>query len=209
MISRFISFEGIDGSGKSTQIKLLTDWLDKKNIEFIVVREPGSSKISENIRDILLDKKNTNLSSEAESFLFLSARSQLVHEIIKPALALNKYVICDRFIHSTVAYQGYGRGLNIDLLNSMNDLALNSISLKHTFLLDIDVKDALKRRIFIEEDRMEKSGKNFMHKVRLGYLELQKRNPNSITLLNAAHNENKIFIQIKSKLCSIFGELND
>ena len=103
MKQRLISFEGIDGSGKSTQINLLAEWLFEKGVDCIIVREPGGTSISERIRDILLDKKNLHLTGEAESFLFLSARAQLAGEIIKPALKEGKFVICDRFIDSTIA----------------------------------------------------------------------------------------------------------
>ena len=130
MKQRLISFEGIDGSGKSTQINLLAEWLSEKGVDCIIVREPGGTSISERIRDILLDKKNLHLTGEAESFLFLSARAQLAGEIIKPALKEGKFVICDRFIDSTIAYQGYGRGM--DLLKLKNATILFPMGLSYS-----------------------------------------------------------------------------
>ena len=209
MNSKLISFEGIDGSGKSTQIKLLCKWLENKDIDYLVVREPGGTLISEQIREILLNKKNSNISMETEVFLFLSARAQLIHQIISPALSSNKYVICDRFIHSTIAYQGHGRGLNLELLNQMNLMALNDTLLQHTFLLDLDVETSTLRRKGNDSDRMESSGIDFMNNVRKGYLELSELYDDKITLINAQYDKFDIFDSIKTKLCSIYGELND
>ena len=123
---RLITFEGIDGSGKSTQIKLLNQWLESKGIKGLNIREPGGTVVSESIRTILLDKQNI-IDSFSETLLFLAARSQLVDEVIVPALNDNRFVICDRFIDSTVVYQGYGRGLGVDLINQINKIATKSI----------------------------------------------------------------------------------
>ena len=118
-MGKLITFEGIDGSGKTTQIKLLENWFSKSNISYLTFREPGGTKLSEKVRDILLDNENLLLSNQAESLLFVAARAQLVDEKIKPALKQDFNVICDRYIDSTVAYQGYGRGLNIDYLEEI------------------------------------------------------------------------------------------
>lgn len=209
MISRLISFEGIDGSGKSTQINLLSEWLREKNIDFLIVREPGGTSISEGIRDILLDKKNLKLSSESESFLFLSARAQLVSETIKPALECGKFVICDRFIDSTLAYQGFGRGIDLAQLESMNDMAIGDCVLSQTFLLDVDIENSIKRRSAGENDRMESVGVDFMENVRQGYIKLSKKFSNRITLLDSTEDKKSIFNKITEKMCSIYGELND
>ena len=115
-MNKLITFEGIDGSGKSTQISLLNKWFDELGVNKINIREPGGSNVSELIRSILLDKRN-QINALTETMLFLSARSQLVDEIILPSLAENKFVICDRFIDSTIVYQGYGRGLDINLIH--------------------------------------------------------------------------------------------
>ena len=209
MTSRLISFEGIDGSGKSTQINFLSEWLSEKNIEFIIVREPGGTSISEGIRDILLDKQNLHLCNESESLLFLSARAQLINEVIKPTLEEGKFVICDRFIDSTLAYQGYGRGLDLARLETMNDMAIGGCVLGQTFLLDMDIENSIKRRIGDEDDRMESAGINFMRKVREGYIQLSTQFSSRITLLDSTKDRNSIFNKITAQMSSIYGELND
>ncbi len=208
MTSRLISFEGIDGSGKSTQINLLSNWLSEKKIEFIIVREPGGTSISERIRDILLDKKNLQLCSESESFLFLSARTQLVTEVIRPALKSGKFVICDRFIDSTMAYQGYGRGMDLFQLETMNNMAIGECVPGQTFLLDVDIENSIQRRTDSEDDRMESAGIEFLRKVREGYIKLSSQFSNRITLLDSTEDKGSIFKKITAQMCSIYGELN-
>jgi dTMP kinase len=208
MTSRLISFEGIDGSGKSTQINLLSNWLSEKKIEFIIVREPGGTSISERIRDILLDKKNLQLCSESESFLFLSARTQLVTEVIRPALKSGKFVICDRFIDSTMAYQGYGRGMDLFQLKAMNNMAIGECVPGQTFLLDVDIENSIQRRTDSEDDRMESAGIEFLRKVREGYIKLSSQFSNRITLLDSTEDKGSIFKKITAQMCSIYGELN-
>lgn len=208
MISRLISFEGIDGSGKSTQIDLLSDWLTERNIEFVIVREPGGTSISERIRDILLDKQNLSFSGESESFLFLSARAQLVSEIIRPALESGKFVICDRFIDSTLAYQGYGRGMDLSQLEAMNNMAIGGCVPGQTFLLDVDIENSIQRRSGNEDDRMESAGVKFLSKVREGYIQLSTQFSNRINLLDSTEVKSSIFNKITTQLCRVYGDLN-
>ena len=167
-MNKFITFEGIDGCGKTTQINLLSKYLDSKKQDNVIVREPGGTKISEKIREILLDKGN-NINSYTETLLFLSSRSQLVNEIIKKNIEQNKFVLCDRFTDRTLAYQGYGRGLNIQLLNDLNNFATQNISPDLTFVLDINLSESNKRINKRNIDRMEQSGKEFLNKVKIGY----------------------------------------
>ena len=127
MTGKLITFEGIDGSGKTTQIDLLESELKQQGISTLVLREPGGTKLSEKIREVLLDRDNIALSPLAESLLFVAARAQLMAEKIKPALELDQFVICDRFADSTVAYQGYGRGLNVEYLEELNNLLFTSL----------------------------------------------------------------------------------
>ena len=173
MIGKLITFEGIDGSGKSTQIKLISEKLNELGIENIIIREPGGTNVSEKIRDILLDNKNL-INKFTETLLFLSSRSQLVNEIIIPAINKGVYVLCDRYIDSTVAYQGYGRGIDISEINSLNDIAVNKIYPDLTFIFDIEVKTSLERLESKRKDRMEQVDENFILKVRNGYLDLAK-----------------------------------
>lgn len=172
----FITFEGIDGCGKSTQIGLLTDWLEKRKADFVLVREPGGTPVGEKIRTILLDKENDGMSTVAELLLFEAARAQIVSERIRPALCEGRYVICDRFFDSTYAYQGVARNLGTDLVNGLNRMAAGGLEPDLTFFLDISVDESFKRRRSraIEDDRIELLGRDFQNKVRGGYLEAAK-----------------------------------
>ncbi|MBP5654926.1 MAG: dTMP kinase [Clostridiales bacterium] len=171
----FITFEGIDGCGKSTQIQYLTDHLKERGIDYLLLREPGGTVIGENIRNILLDKKNTGMTDMTELLLFEAARAQIVAEVIVPAVESGKVVICDRFFDSTAAYQGFAKNMGADVVDTLNRLATGGFEPDITFLLDISVEDALSRRVARgEEDRIEKLGVEFQKKVREGYLELAK-----------------------------------
>jgi len=170
----FVTFEGIDGSGKSTQVSALRKSLEDKGTEVIVIREPGATLIGEKIRSILLDKAHSKMSSETELLLYEAARAQIVYEVIRPALQAGKVVICDRFYDSTVAYQGYARGLSLESIDFLNQLATGGLEPDLTFLMDLPAKDAWERMDVREEaqDRLELEGFSFMEKVRAGYLEL-------------------------------------
>ena len=145
-MNNFISFEGIDGCGKTTQISLVSKYLDEKKISNTIVREPGDTKVSEALRTILLDKRN-NISHNTETLLFLAARSQLVNEVILPKLKNNDFVLCDRYLDSTAAYQGFGYNLNLDLINNMNIFATNNLFPMLTIIFDID-PEVLRRDVF-------------------------------------------------------------
>jgi len=198
MNGKLITFEGIDGSGKSTQIKLISDILHKNNIDNIVIREPGGTEISEKIRDILLDNDNT-ISKYTEALLFLSSRSQLVNEVIKPALDRGCYILCDRYIDSTIAYQGYGRGIDLSQIKVLNDLAIESIYPDITFILDINVNTSLSRRLTKSKDRMEQVNENFLIKVRKAYLEIADDNKKRCIVIDC---NNKSIIDVNNELVS-------
>lgn len=174
----FITFEGIDYSGKSTQIKLLADRLAKNNYRVQVLREPGGTEIGETIRQLLLDKKNTRMTAASELFLFSASRSQLVEEVINPALKSGIIVICDRFFDSTTAYQGFGREISIDVIDAINKYATNGLLPEQTFFIDIPVEEIDKRMKFANtsKDRMESNNTDFYNRVREGYLQLAKNN---------------------------------
>ena len=198
MNGKLITFEGIDGSGKSTQIKLISDILHKNNINNIVIREPGGTKISEKIRDILLDNDNT-ISKYTEALLFLSSRSQLVNEVIRPALDRGCYILCDRYIDSTIAYQGYGRGIDLSQIKVLNDLAIESIYPDITFILDINVNTSLSRRLTKSKDRMEQVNENFLIKVRKAYLKIADDDKKRCIVVDC---NNKSIIDINNELVS-------
>jgi len=173
----FITFEGIDFCGKSTQIELLKSYLLKKNKKVQVIREPGGTEISEKIRTMLLDKENSKILMETEFLLFSASRAQLVREKIRPYLDEGIYVISDRFHDSSTAYQGYGRGISIDVILSIHKLAIGNTIPDITFFIDIPVAIAEQRRqekLSEHLDRIENSDKNFYSRVRNGYLELVK-----------------------------------
>lgn len=173
----FITFEGIDFCGKSTQIELLKSYLLKNNKKVRVIREPGGTEISEKIRTTLLDKENSNILMETEFLLFSASRAQLVREKIRPYLDEGIYVISDRFHDSSTAYQGYGRGISIEIILSIHKLAIGNTIPDITFFIDIPVAIAEQRRqekLSEHLDRIENSDMNFYSRVRNGYLELVK-----------------------------------
>ena len=181
---KLITFEGIDGSGKSTQIQLLEAEFEKLGISYKTFREPGGTKLSEKIRTILLDKENIELYSNAESLLFAAARAQLTAEQIKPAITKGEFVICDRFTDSTIAYQGYGRGLNINNLELINTIATDGLIPDITFILDIDPQKATERLKTVNPDRMEASGIDFFKKIRQGYCQIREQNQSRCIIIN-------------------------
>lgn len=184
---RFISFEGIDFTGKSTQIMLLSKWLSGRGHRVHVVREPGGTEISEKIREILLDRKNLAMTAVAEMLLYSAARNQLLNEKIKPALQKEEFVIADRFYDSTSAYQGYGRGISRELINDINRIATEGTEPGTTFFLDLSLEDWKKRKqkIKSEPDRLENAGIEFFKNVREGYLEIARQNPHRFIILDA------------------------
>ena len=193
---KFISFEGIDGSGKTTQIKLLNDKLLLSGQKTVIYREPGGTKISEKIRNILLDKNNLDLCDNSESLLFFASRHQLLLKEIIPSLDKGFFVLCDRFNDSTIAYQGYGKDGNIASLRNISDFVIKKRQPDMTFYLDIDVKLSIKRRKLLINDRIEEKGIRYLKKVRKGFLTLAKEHPRRIYVLEGSSNKEKIFEEI-------------
>ena len=170
----FISFEGIDGCGKSTQVKMLVEYLNQSGSETIMVREPGGTKISEEIRDILLNRHLDNICDRTEALLMTGSRSQLTNEIILPSLKKGVNVVADRYYDSTLAYQGGGRELDLEWLIKLNHFATYNLDPNITFFIDIDPKEAQKRKNQ-EEDRIERAGIDLQARVRNAYIELAQR----------------------------------
>lgn len=179
----FITFEGADGCGKTTQINLLKKYLEEKGKEVLLTREPGGRGLGEKVREILLNYDGV-VSDRCESFLFLADRAQNVDVIVKPALAEGKIVLCDRHTDSTVAYQGYGRGLNLDEIYMLNNLATGGKKPDITFVFDVDIETSM-QRVGNEKDRMESAGKEFFNKVRNGYLEIAKSEPDRVKVIDS------------------------
>ena len=198
----FTTFEGIDFCGKSTQIELLKSYLVEKKKKVRVIREPGGTEISEKIRSILLDKENSKMFMETEFLLFSASRTQLVREKIKPYLDEGIYVISDRFHDSSTAYQGYGRGISIEVILSIHKLAIGNTIPDITFFIDIPVEVAEQRRkekLSEHLDRIENSEKDFYSRVRNGYLELAK-SENRFRILNGTDNIENIHEKIINEI---------
>ena len=174
----FITFEGIDGCGKTTQINLLKNYLENNGYKVILTREPGAKGLGEKLREILLNYDG-EVSSNCESFLFLADRAQHIDTIIKPAIQNGVVVLCDRHTDSTVAYKGYGRSLDLDQIKHLNNIATSGIKPDITFILDIDIETSL-TRIGKGRDRMENSGQKFFERVRNGYIEISKQEPEHV-----------------------------
>ena len=198
----FITFEGIEGSGKTTQIRLLMDWLRQTTDRVLLTREPGGTRIGEQIRTVLLNPDNTEMTPEAEILLFSAARAQIVREVIRPRLAEGWIVICDRFADSTLAYQGYGHGLPLDDLLAITEFATGGLWPDLTVYLDLDVESGLRRKAATPEEwnRMEAQAIDFHKRVRAGYLELARQNPDRWLVVNADQPVETIQAQIRGRV---------
>ena len=181
----FITFEGIDGCGKTTQIKLLADYFISRGKDVLSLREPGGTAFAEKIRDILLSRSN-QISPMTELFLFEAARSDLVNNVINPALAQGKFVLCDRFFDSTTAYQGYGRRLGIDDINRLNLIATHNLKPDITFFMDIPIEISHLRSRKKDFDRIELAGDGFFQRVIDGFAELSEQEPLRIFRIDAS-----------------------
>ncbi len=179
----FITFEGADGCGKTTQLELLKDYLKNKRYDVVVTREPGAKGLGEKFREILLNYDGV-VSDRCESFLFLADRSQNIDTIVKPAVSSGKIVLCDRHIDSSTAYQGYGRGLDIQQIKNLNSIATGGMLPDLTIVFDIDIETSM-QRVGKNKDRMENSGVEFFNRVRNGYLELAKQEPDRIKVVDS------------------------
>ena len=202
-VGKFISFEGIDGSGKSTQIKSLQSKLSLLGEECSVYREPGGTIISEKIRQILLDKNNLDLSDRCESLLFFASRNQLLRQRIIPDLNKGLFVLCDRFNDSTIAYQGYGENRDVESLNKTSSFATEGRQPDITFYLDIEVDLSIERRKLLINDRIEEKGLDYLGRVRKGFLELAEKESERIIVIDGSLDEelisNKIWGVLKEK----------
>lgn len=191
---KFISFEGIDFSGKTTQIEILRQKLVSIGEKVIVIREPGGTYLSEQIRNILLDNRHQEMTEICETFLYSAARNQLVVEKIIPELESGKFIIADRYSDSTTAYQGFGRGISLDLIAQINRAATKNLMPCLTFFLNLDLSEFQQRKTSrgSEADRLEKSGEEFYCRIRKGYLKIAELEPKRIKIINAANSIEEI-----------------
>ena len=205
----FITFEGIEGSGKTTQIRLLMDWFKQRTHRALLTREPGGTSIGEQVRAVLLNPINTEMTPEAEILLFSAARAQIVREVIRPRLDEGWIVICDRFADGTLAYQGYGHGLPLDDLLRITEFATGGLWPDLTIYLDLDVETGLRRKAATPEEwnRMEAKEVAFHKRVRQGYLALAAQNPDRWLVLDADQPVETIQEQILERVRSVTGLL--
>jgi dTMP kinase len=211
----FITFEGIDGCGKSTQIRLLQQRLTDCGLQVTLTREPGGSDLGVRLRSMLLQQRSVNLTPLSELFLYLADRAQHVAEVIKPALARGEVVLCDRFADSTVAYQGYGRGLDTQLLDSLNQMAIAGCVPDLTLILDLPVETGLQRararndrdKQSRSEDRFEAESLAFHQRIREGYLLLAALHPKRCVVVQADRDLENVCEQIWSLVTTRLGSM--
>ena len=204
MRGKFITFEGCDGSGKSTQLRLLSDYLTKQNIPHVFTREPGGGKISEAIREILLNGKNMEMTDECEALLYAASRVQHLSDRVEPALKEGKLVICDRYVDSSLAYQAYARGHAF--VRQINDFALKNYLPDVTIFIDLSPEDAFKRKHGADQnDRLEKAGSAFHDRVYEGYKAVAKAEPKRVVCVDGKQTPDAIFADVlrilKEKNC--------
>jgi len=196
MSGKFITFEGSEGSGKSTQAALVLEYLKSKKLPTLLLREPGGVKISENIRKLLLDVNNTGMGDECETLLYMAARAQMVKEVLEPQLKSRKIILCDRFLDSTLAYQGYGNGIDIKFIEQLGLFATKGLVPDLTVLFDIQPEKGL-GRTGQKRDRIESRSLEYHKRVRYGYLDLSKRNPTRIKVIKVDASVEEIFKRVK------------
>ena len=200
----FITFEGAEGSGKSTQIRNAVAFLKKKGRSVVMLREPGGTRISEAIRAVLLDKNLKEMTPVTELLLYLAARAQIVREMILPALGKGKVVICDRFEDSTRAYQGFGRKLSLKAIEQAGQMVRGDLKPDLTFVLDIDIAQGLKRGG--RHDRIEREAFSFHRRVRQGFLKLARKNPRRMTVLDTSKPLEWVSQRVRERLERVFGK---
>lgn len=201
----FITFEGPEGSGKSTQARRLDEYLRGKGVRVCFTREPGGTHIGEEIRDIVHHLREEQMAAETELLLYSAARAQVVREIIRPALARGELVICDRYADSTLAYQGYGRGLDPDFLRRLTEFATGGLRPDLTFYVDVTVEEGLRRRqaghaAGEELNRMDRQTREFYERVRAGYAELIKRDPTRWVYIDGMQSVDAVQAELRARM---------
>ncbi len=204
----FISIEGPDGSGKSTQINNIKKFFEDRNMEIVFSREPGGTAIGEKIREILLDKDHAEMAPMTEAMLYAAARAQHVAQVIRPAVESGKIVVCDRFVDSSVAYQGFGRNLGESVVE-INSYAIDGFMPDATFLMKLDPREGRKRINSREHDRVELEKDNFHISVYEGYLEMERRYPERIVGIDAARSIDEIKEDIYGKLEELLNRVTE
>ena len=205
-VSLFITFEGSDGSGKTTQMQFLTEWLQKQGYNVLTTREPGGTPIGEEIRKVLLDPEIKEIPPLAEVCLFSISRAMLVNQVIRPGLERGYIVLCDRYADSTLAYQGYGHGLDLEMLHAITALATGGLKPDLTIYLDIDVEEGLRRKLAAhkasraEWNRLDRQEMAFHRRVREGYLQMAARKPDRWLVIDATQPVEAIQVSIRARV---------
>ena len=198
---KFITFEGCDGCGKSTQLKMLSAYLTAQNIPHVFTREPGGGKISEAIREILLSGKNMEMTDECEALLYAASRVQHLRDRVDPALQEGKLVICDRYVDSSLAYQGYARGLGKEFISKINAYALENYLPDVTVFIDLTPEAAFKRKHGADQnDRLELAGMDFHNRVYQGFKQLAEENPDRYVVIDGTQTPDEIFAEVITAL---------
>lgn len=193
----FITFEGLDGAGKGTQLQLLLEYLTEKGVDFVFTREPGGTELAERIRELVLSPANAGMSIISEAFLFAAARTDHVNRVVRPALEAGRNVICDRYIDSSLVYQGYAGGLPVDFVAQINEMATGGVKPHRTVMLDLP-RSVARDRISAEgADRIEQKDDWYHQQVRDGYLELAKAEPRRIKVVDASGTVEAVQAQIR------------
>jgi dTMP kinase len=193
----FFSFDGVDGVGKTTQLDLFCQWLRNREFEVVCCRDPGSTRLGELLRKIVLGDAETAIHRRSEMLLYMAARAQLVEELIRPALESGKTVVCDRFLLANVVYQGYAGGLDVEQLWQIGEIATGGIHPTLTFLLDMS-PEAARLRIQRDLDRMESQGADYLRRVREGFLKEAHRRPQEIAVIDAGRDVDRVQADIRS-----------
>lgn len=213
-MKKLITFEGIEGSGKSTQIKLVAEYLMKRNVPVVVTQEPSGTDIGRKIGNILFNREHSHLCAETELFLFCAARSQHVREVIMPALKQDKIVLCDRFSDATYAYQGFGRGLDHKFIRLINDYSAMLLKPEMTLLFDLPVEIGLKRATARNDklkepaatDRFERENLEFHRRIREGYLDISRKETLRFRLIDASRDVDVIQEEVRRCIDDFFDE---
>jgi dTMP kinase len=214
-LSLFITFEGPEGSGKTTQMELLSGYLEEKGYSVLATREPGGTSIGNQVRVILLDPRNTEMLPASEALLFSAARAQIVNQVIRPHLAQGDIVLCDRYADSTLAYQGYGHGLDLEMLHTITALATGGLKPDLTVYLDIDVEEGLRRKLTAHEagqaewNRLDRQEAAFHRRVREGYLKMAAREPDRWLVVDATQSLEAIQALIRARVEAKLPELSN
>jgi dTMP kinase len=203
---RFFSFDGIDGVGKSTQLKLFCQWLEDQGHRPVVCRDPGTTPLGERIREILLNSdESTPIGPRAEMLLYMAARAQMVDEVIQPALEAGRVVVSDRFLLANIVYQGYAGGLDVQALREVGAIAVDGVQPDCTFLLDMDPAAAL-RRVDRTLDRVERRGDDYRERLRQGFLQEAANMGRSVRLVDASRSVEAVQAEIRATAAAILGQ---